>query len=37
VVELNRAAGDKSLQGVPGDDGKTLLERIKGVFKRDGG
>jgi outer membrane protein assembly factor BamE len=37
VVELNRAAGDKTLQGVPGDDGKSLLDRIKALFKRDGG
>lgn len=35
VVELNRSAGDKSLQGVPKDDNRSLLDRIKGVFKRD--
>ena len=35
VVELNRSAGDKSLQGVSKDDNRSLLDRIKGVFKRD--
>lgn len=35
VVELNRAAGDKSLQGVSKDDDRSLLDRLRGVFKRD--
>ena len=35
VVELNRAAGDKGLRGVPKDDDRSFLERIKAIFSRD--
>jgi outer membrane protein assembly factor BamE len=33
VVELNRLAGDKALQGLPSD--KTWLDRVKDIFKSD--
>jgi len=35
VVELNRSAGDKALQGVTKDDDKSLFDRIKAIFHRD--
>jgi outer membrane protein assembly factor BamE len=35
VVDLNRLASDKALQGVPKDDDKGFLERLKGIFKRE--
>ena len=35
VVELNRLAGDKALQGVPSDKDKSWLDRVKDIFKRD--
>ena len=35
VVELNRSAGDKGLRGVPKDDDRSFLERIKAIFSRD--
>jgi outer membrane protein assembly factor BamE len=35
VVELNRLASDKALQGVSKDDDKGFFERLKGIFKRD--
>ena len=35
VVELNRSAGDKALRGVPKDDDRPFLERLKDIFKRD--
>jgi outer membrane protein assembly factor BamE len=34
VVELNRSAGDKALQGVPSDKDRTWLDRVKDIFKR---
>jgi outer membrane protein assembly factor BamE len=35
VVELNRSATDKQLQGLPKDEDKGFLDRIKGIFKKD--
>ena len=35
VVELNRSAGAKGLSGVPKDDDRSFLERIKAIFSRD--
>ena len=35
VVELNRSAGDKALRGVPKDDDRPFLERLKSIFTRD--
>jgi outer membrane protein assembly factor BamE len=35
VVELNRSAGDKGLRGMPKDDDRSLMERIKAIFSRD--
>jgi outer membrane protein assembly factor BamE len=35
VVELNRLAGDKALQGVPSDKDKSWLDRLKGIFTSD--
>jgi outer membrane protein assembly factor BamE len=35
VVELNRAAGDKSLQGLPKEEDKSFLERVRGIFKKE--
>ena len=35
VVELNRAAGDKALQGLPKEEDKSFLERVRGIFKKD--
>jgi outer membrane protein assembly factor BamE len=34
VVELNRLAGDKALQGLPSDKDKSWLDRVMDVFKR---
>ena len=35
VVELNRSAGDKGLRGMPKDDDRSFIERIKAIFSRD--
>ncbi len=35
VVELNRSAGDKALRGVPKQDDRPFLERIKDIFTRN--
>jgi len=35
VVELNRSAGDKGLRGMPKDDDRSFMERIKAIFSRD--
>ena len=35
VVELNRSASDKALR-LPKDEDKGFLDRIKGIFSRDG-
>ena len=35
VVEINRSAGAKGLSGVPKDDDRSFLERIKAIFSRD--
>jgi outer membrane protein assembly factor BamE len=35
VVELNRSATDKALQGAPKDDERSFLDRIKSIFKKD--
>jgi outer membrane protein assembly factor BamE len=35
VVELNRAAGDKALQGLPKDEDKGFLERIRDIFRKN--
>jgi outer membrane protein assembly factor BamE (lipoprotein component of BamABCDE complex) len=35
VVELNRSASDKALQGASSDKDKSWFDRVKDIFKRD--
>ena len=35
VVDLNRTASDKALQGLPKDDDRSFLDRLKGIFNRN--